>query len=116
MEDLAEHASQTASRARELSYYYYHIPSISGVYFHMIDFLKEADSKIPNLAGLKYTYEDFMDIQLCKEFKDGKYDILYGRDETLLCALALGFRGRDWQYLQYHGSPLYSADRGFRLG
>ena len=29
---------------------------------------------------------------MCREFNDGKYDILYGRDETLLCSLALGCR------------------------
>jgi N-acetylneuraminate lyase len=82
VEALAEYSRQTASRAPELPYYYYHIPSISGVCFPMIDYLKAAESRIPNLAGLKYTYEDLMDIQLCREFKQRKYDILYGRDET----------------------------------
>ncbi len=30
---------------------------------------------------------------MCCGFNEGKYDILYGRDETLLCSLALGCRG-----------------------
>ena len=30
---------------------------------------------------------------MCRKFNNGKYDILYGRDETLLCSLALGCRG-----------------------
>lgn len=93
VEELADHAAQTAAQAPDLAYYYYHMPSMNGVYLSMIDFLKSAKPNIPNLAGIKYTHEDLVDFELCREFNDGEYDVLYGRDETLLCALALGCRG-----------------------
>jgi len=93
VEELANYAAQTAAQAPDLAYYYYHMPSMNGVCFPMIDFLRVAEPKIPNLAGIKYTHEDLVDFELCREFNDGKYDILYGRDETLLCSLALGCRG-----------------------
>ena len=93
VEDLADCAAQTAGHAPDLPYYYYHMPSMSGVCFAMLDFLKAAGPKIPNLAGIKYTFEDLIDFEMCREFDGGKYDILYGRDETLLCSLALGCRG-----------------------
>ncbi len=93
VEELADCAAQTAAQAPELAYYYYHIPSMSGVCFPMLEFLRAAEPKIPKLAGIKYTHEDLVDFELCREFKDGRYDILYGRDETLLCSLALGGRG-----------------------
>jgi N-acetylneuraminate lyase len=93
VEELAEHAAQTAAHAAEVPYYYYHMPSMSGVCFCMLDFLRAAEPIIPNLSGIKYTHEDLIDFELCREFNDGKYDILYGRDETLLCSLALGCRG-----------------------
>lgn len=93
VEELADYAAQTAAQAPELPYFYYHMPSMSGVCFPMLEFLKAATLTIPNLAGIKYTHEDLVDFELCRQFKDGKYDILYGRDETLLCALALGCRG-----------------------
>ncbi|UCC97917.1 MAG: dihydrodipicolinate synthase family protein, partial [Phycisphaerales bacterium] len=93
VEELADHAAQTAAQAPDLAYYYYHMPSMNGVYFSMIDFLRSAKLNIPNLAGIKYTHEDLVDFELCREFNDGEYDILYGRDETLLCALTLGCRG-----------------------
>lgn len=93
VEDLADCAARTAGHAPNLPYYYYHMPSMSGVCFAMLDFLKAAGPKIPNLAGIKYTFEDLVDFQLCREFDGGKYDILYGRDETLICSLALGCRG-----------------------
>jgi len=93
VEELADCAAQTAAQAPELAYFYYHMPSMSGVCFPMLEFLKVAAPIIPNLAGIKYTHEDLVDFELCRQFKDGKYDVLYGRDETLLCALALGCRG-----------------------
>jgi len=93
VEDLAEYAAKTAAQVPEIPYYYYHMPSMNGVCFPMIDLLRAADPIIPNLTGIKYTHEDLVDFELCREFNGGKYDILYGRDETLLCALALGCRG-----------------------
>lgn len=93
VDELADYCAQTAAAAPALPYYYYHMPSMSGTGFPMIDFLKAAEPKIPNLAGIKYTHEDLFDFEMCREFSNGKYDLLYGRDETLLCALALGCRG-----------------------
>jgi N-acetylneuraminate lyase len=93
VKELTNYTAQTAAQAPDLTYYYYHMPSMNGVCFPMIDFLRAAEPKIPNLAGIKYTHEDLVDFELCREFNDGKYDILYGRDETLLCSLALGCRG-----------------------
>lgn len=93
VEGLADHAAQTAAEVPELDYYYYHIPSISGICFPMTDFLSAATSRIPNLAGIKYSHDDLVDYALCREFEAGRYDMLYGRDELLLCALVLGCRG-----------------------
>jgi len=93
VEELTDCAAQTAAQAPDLAYYYYHMPSMNGVCFPMIDLLRAADPIIPNFAGIKYTHEDLVDFELCLEFDDGKCDILYGRDETLLCSLALGCRG-----------------------
>jgi N-acetylneuraminate lyase len=93
IEELIECAAQTAAQAPDLAYYYYHMPSMNGICFPMLEFLRAAEPKIPKLAGIKYTHEDLVDFELCREFNDGKYDILYGRDETLLCSLALGCRG-----------------------
>jgi len=66
---------------------------MSGIDLPMIEFLRAAESDVPNLAGIKYTYEDLADYSLCSRYKGGKYDILFGRDEMLLCSLVLGGRG-----------------------
>ncbi|MDH3648959.1 MAG: dihydrodipicolinate synthase family protein [Saprospiraceae bacterium] len=85
--------AELASVAPHLPYYYYHIPSMTGINLSMIDFLHSAEERIPNLAGIKFTYEDLMDLQLCLEYGNRKYDILFGRDEILLAGLSLGASG-----------------------
>ena len=88
-EELAAFCGEVAS-AVNLPFYYYHIPSFTGVYFNMYDLLNRVDGKIPNFAGIKYTYEDVMDYQRCLNFRNKKYNIFWGRDEMLLSALAIG--------------------------
>jgi len=41
-------------------------------------------------AGIKFTHENLMDYAQCLQFEQGRFDILFGRDEILLGALALG--------------------------
>lgn len=88
--DLVKFCAKVASAAPSTPFYYYHIPGGSGVHVNMLDFLREAQKSIPNLAGIKYTYFNLMEMFQCLEFENGKYDILHGHDELLLCGLALG--------------------------
>jgi N-acetylneuraminate lyase len=92
-ESLVQWCEQVAAAAPELPFYYYHIPSMTGVSIPVIDFLKIACDRIPNLVGVKFTYEDLDDFKRCLDFQNGRYDLLFGRDERLLSSLALGARG-----------------------
>ena len=88
--DLADYCAATASAAPKLPYYYYHMPSLSQVLFPMTGFLEAASEAIPNLAGIKFTYEDLDDYAACLGFGDGRYNIMFGRDEILIEGLKLG--------------------------
>ncbi len=90
---LAEHCAAIAAAAPELPFYYYHIPGVTGVAIRGRDFLAAALRRIPTLAGMKFTHEDLMDYLLCRQMARGRLDILFGRDEMLLSALAVGARG-----------------------
>ncbi|MDR0692186.1 MAG: dihydrodipicolinate synthase family protein [Prevotellaceae bacterium] len=92
VEELAAFCAEIAA-AVPLPFYYYHIPSFTGVFYNMYDLLTCVDGKIPNFAGIKYTYENMMDYQRCLEYKNRKYNILWGRDEMLLSALVVGATG-----------------------
>lgn len=103
---LAKACIDIASVVPDMPFYYYHIPVLTGVNFLMIDLLKAIDGKIPNFAGIKYTHEDFMDFISCIHFSNGKYDMLWGRDENMLPALAVGAKGAVGSTFNY-AAPLY---------
>ncbi len=87
--------------------YYYHIPALTGVSLPMTGLLEYADSQIANFAGIKYTNDDMADYFSCLVYKGHKYDILWGRDETLLSALILGAGGAVGSTYNY-AAPLYN--------
>lgn len=103
---LAACCAEVAAAAPDLPFYYYHIPVLTGVNFPMIDLLKAVDGKIPNFAGIKYTHEDLMDYLSCINYGNGKYNLLWGRDETFLSALAVGAKGAVGSTYNY-AAPLY---------
>ena len=103
---LAKACAEVASVVPDMPFYYYHIPVLTGVGFAMYDLLQAIDEKVPNFTGIKYTHEDFMDFLSCMNFKNGKYDMLWGRDENMLSALALGTKGSVGSTFNY-AAPLY---------
>lgn len=105
---LAECCKAVADSVPDMPFYYYHIPVLTGVDVTMYDLLQAIDGNIPNFAGIKYTHEDFMDFQSCRNFKNGKYDMLWGRDENMLSALALGTKGAVGSTFNY-AAPLYHS-------
>jgi len=106
VEMLAACCKEIADAVPDMPFYYYHIPVLNGVGFPMIDLLKNVDGKISNFAGIKYTHEDFMDFLSCLHFQNGKYDMLWGRDENMLSALAVGSKGAVGSTFNY-AAPLY---------
>ena len=89
IEELVKYCEEIAAGAPELPFYYYHIPVFNGAYLPMVDLLAAVDGRIPNFAGIKYTYESLYEFQQCRLYKDGKFDMLHGQDETILASLAM---------------------------
>lgn len=106
VETLIAHCAEIAAAAPSLPFYYYHLPSITGVFIPVIEFLRAMGDRIPNFGGVKFTYEDMNDFGLCLEFEDRRYDILCGRDESLLAGLALGSIGAVGSTYNYM-TPIY---------
>ena len=103
---LVDLCARVAEAAATLPFYYYHFPAMTGADLPMIDFLEVASRQIPNLAGIKFTHENLMDYRRCLDFESGRFNILFGRDEMLLAALAMGATavvGSTYNYL----APLY---------
>ena len=90
IEELVKYCETICKAAPELPFYYYHIPAFNGAFLPMTELLKAVDGRIPNFAGIKYTYDSLYEYNQCRLYKDGKYDMLHGQDETILPSLAQG--------------------------
>ncbi|MFR9523537.1 MAG: dihydrodipicolinate synthase family protein [Rikenellaceae bacterium] len=90
VEELAQYCQQIAAAAPSSPFYYYHIPVFNGAYLSMIDLLKSVEGRIENFAGIKYTFESLYEYNQCRLYKDGKFDMLHGQDETILSSLVMG--------------------------
>jgi len=103
---LAEFVTKIGESVPDMPIYFYHIPALTGVYLPMRNFLKKISTMLPSFAGIKFTHEDFMDFFSCLQYENGRYDILWGRDECLLSALILGCKGAVGSTYNY-AAPLY---------
>lgn len=102
---LADWCAAVAGAAPVTPFYYYHIPSMTGVSTSMADLLPHA-GKIPGFAGVKFTFEDLMDYQMAVEMENGRFDVLFGRDEMLLSSLLVGAAGAVGSTYNYM-APVY---------
>lgn len=93
LDEMIGWCAEIASAAPHLPFYYYHMPGMTGASFSVVRLLERAATELPSLRGVKYTHNDMMEYRLCRAVADGRFDILFGRDEILLSALVLGARG-----------------------
>ncbi|SHJ79634.1 N-acetylneuraminate lyase [Tangfeifania diversioriginum] len=116
VDELVGFCAEIAEGAPGLPFYYYHIPSISGVKISMVEFIQKAKERIPNLAGIKFTDNNFMDMQQCMKLDKGKWDILHGYDELLLAGLAFGAKGAVGSTYNFMATLYYGVMEDFENG
>ena len=114
--DLVAFSAHIAAAAPALPYYHYHIPCMTGVSLPAAGFLRAAEGRIPNLAGVKFTHENLMDFAECVRLDEGRYDVLFGRDEILVAGLSMGASGAVGSTYNF-AAPIYhrliaAFDRG----
>ena len=93
VEELVDFYKPIAAAIAPIPFYTYHMPSVTGVNLPMKEFLEKSSREIPNLNGIKFTSNNFMEMLECIRLEDGRFDILNGFDEMLLCGMAVGARG-----------------------
>ncbi|MBT1698118.1 dihydrodipicolinate synthase family protein [Fulvivirgaceae bacterium PWU4] len=106
VKNLVDALAEIASAAPQLPFYYYNIPHLTGMNMDMTEVLKLGEKSIPNLKGIKYTAATIWEYQLCLNYAQGKYDILFGFDEMLLPALTVGAKGAIGSTYTF-AAPLY---------
>ncbi|KAM7410129.1 hypothetical protein PAMA_001531 [Pampus argenteus] len=98
--------------APSLPFYYYHIPAFTGVNVLAKDVLEGIEDLIPSFRGVKFSGSNLMDFGQCVSYSRPHWSILYGMDEQLLAALALGAQGAvgsTYNYIGCHINKLISA-------
>lgn len=117
IEELVKYCEAICAAAPKLPFYYYHIPAFNGAFLPMIDLLKAVDGRIPNFAGIKYTYESIYEYNQCRLYKNNKFDMLHGQDETILPALAMGgAEGGIGGTTNYNGRELVGIIEAWKKG
>jgi len=114
--DLINFFIPVAESAKGLPFYYYNMPSMTGVSLSVPKFLKEGKKVIPNLVGTKFTHNDFMEMAQCINLNDKEFEVLNGFDECLICGLALGAKagvGSTYNYIpQIYQGIMDAMDQG----
>ena len=110
-----------ASKAPALPLYYYHIPSMTGVSVRCDLLLRcvaelQAAGRLKSFRGLKYSDADLHLYSNCVQAEGGRYDVLYGKDEQALGALAMGARGFVGSTYNYVGRAANAMIAAFDRG
>ena len=90
VKDLVAFFAPIAAAAPDLKFYYYNMPSMTGVSLPVDKFLIEGKKAMPNLAGIKFTHNNLMEMGACIALNDGEFEILHGYDEILISGIAMG--------------------------
>ena len=106
VDTLVDCLAEITAGAPQLPFYYYHIPALTGIETDLEAMLRLAADRVPTLVGIKYTATTMHEIQMLRALDGGRFDILHGRDEMLLSALAIGVRGAIGSTYNF-AAPLY---------
>ncbi|XP_075688276.1 N-acetylneuraminate lyase isoform X2 [Rhinoderma darwinii] len=112
---LVVYLKEVASAAPSLPFYYYHIPSLTGVTFRVSDLTGRMKVQIPSFRGVKFSDTDLLDFSICLH-RYQEYDFLYGVDEQLLGALAFGAQGAVGSTYNYLGATTNQMLTVFKEG
>lgn len=107
---------EVAAAAPALPFYYYHIPSMTGVHLLASDVVEGIEKVIPSFRGLKFSGSDLLDFGQCVNCSPGHWTHLYGMDEQLLAALAMGADGAVGSTYNYMGSTMNKVLSAFHKG
>jgi N-acetylneuraminate lyase len=116
IEDLVACCAQVAAAAPNVPFYYYDIPSLTGIHFAVDEFLHLAAKRIPNLSGVKYSNPDLGTYLLGRRVEAGRFDIPWGIDEYFLSALVMGAKGGVGSTYNFAPGPVQRILRAFPEG
>ena len=82
----------------------------------MVDYINLASKEIPSFYGMKFTHNNFMEMQSCINLNNNKWNILHGLDEVLLAGLSFGINGAVGSTYNFLGNLYNSIIQEFKNG
>ncbi|KFP01627.1 N-acetylneuraminate lyase isoform X1 [Calypte anna] len=102
--ELIAFLQKVASEAPAVPFYYYHIPPLTAVKIRVEELLDGITEQIPTFRGVKFSDTDLLDLAQCiNKNEREQFTFLYGVDEQLLSALAIGADGAVGSTYNYLG-------------
>ncbi|NXJ63865.1 NPL lyase, partial [Rostratula benghalensis] len=103
-DELIAFLQKVASEAPAVPFYYYHVPPVTGVKIRVEELLDRIEERIPTFQGVKFSDTDLLDLAQCVHKNETQqFAFLYGVDEQLLSALAIGANGAVGSTYNYLG-------------
>lgn len=75
VKDLIAFFAPIANAASDLPFYYYNMPSMTGVSLSVADFLIEGKKVMSNLVGTKFTHNNLMEMKDCLALNNGEFEV-----------------------------------------
>ena len=116
VEEILTWSAEIAAAAPGLPFYYYHIPSSTGVHALMAELVPAARVRIPNFGGLKFSHGDLADFEAALQLAKGQLDFFSGSDEMLLAFLEKGGRGAVGSTYNFMAPVLLDVMKAFDRG
>lgn len=104
--DVIDHLEPVALAADATPFFYYDIPSVTGLDVRLDEVLEEGLDRIDTLCGAKYTATDLACVTSALDLAPGRLQVLMGCDEMLLGALATGVEAAIGSTYNY-AAPIY---------
>ncbi len=108
LDNLIDCLSEITRGAPDLPFYYYHIPSVTGVPVPIPEFLVQAPPRLPSLVGVKFSHTAVFEMQEAIALDHGRFNLLFGSDEMLLSGLCGGAHGAVGSTYNF-AAPLYNG-------
>ncbi|XP_063058046.1 N-acetylneuraminate lyase [Engraulis encrasicolus] len=113
---LRKFLQEVSAEAPALPFYYYHLPAMTGVKVRASEVMEGIKDMIPSFSGVKFSDSDLLDFGQCVHKNPDHWSYLYGVDEQLLAALALGADGAVGSTYNYMGSHMNKVLDAFHSG
>ncbi len=117
IEELVKYIEEIASRGTRTAFLLLSYSGVQWCFLPMVKLLEAVDGRVPNFAGIKYTFESMYEYNQCRLYKNGKFDMLHGQDETILPCLAMGgAQGGIGGTTNYNGKELVGIIEAWEAG